>query len=457
MGDITMKKNRPRLFGTDGIRAVANRYPMTPEFVLEAGRTICRIMGKGRADTRIVVGKDTRLSGDMLVSALAAGICSMGGDVLTAGVIPTPGVAYLTRALNADAGIMVSASHNPYEDNGIKIFDCHGFKISDEMESAIENGLAGFEKNGPYAEKDGIGTISQLTDALDRYIQFLIKDLASDFLKGVNLVIDCANGAASKIAPLLFSRLGANLTVLFDEPDGKNINDNCGSEYTETLAQKVIETKADMGLAFDGDADRIIAVDEEGRRITGDQVLAVCAKHLNDRGMLKNRLVVSTKMSNIGLKKALAREGISHLTVDVGDRRVLAAMIENNAILGGEDSGHVIFLDRHTTGDGILTGLRLLEAVIESKKPLSAIAKIMTVYPQVLKNIPVSEKKDIFSIPEIANGIAAIQDKLAERGRVLVRYSGTQPLCRVMVEGPDPAETEAFCDEIVALIQRHLG
>ncbi|NOY68997.1 MAG: phosphoglucosamine mutase [Deltaproteobacteria bacterium] len=445
------------LFGTDGIRGVANRHPMTPELVLQVGRAVCAVMGKGRADVKIVIGKDTRKSGDMLVSALASGICSQGGNVYMAGVIPTPGVAFLAKEISAHAGIMVSASHNPYEDNGIKVFDSRGFKLSDDTEQEIEKRIANPLFTESLPSKGEIGVISDLKDAETRYERFLTKGFAPGFLKGVRLVIDCSNGAASSIAPKFFSGLGADVTVLFNDPDGKNINNGCGSQHIETLAHMVVEKKADIGLAFDGDADRMIAVDESGRRITGDQVLFVCAGFMKDRGLLKNNLVVSTVMSNVGLGLALANKGISHLITDVGDRQVLKAMRENNALIGGEDSGHTIYLDRHTTGDGILTGLRLLQSMVETGRPVSELSRIMAVYPQVLKNIRVCEKSDFFAIPEIAETISKAEKKLSGRGRVLVRYSGTRPLCRVMVEGPDRVETEALCDEIVAVIKKHFG
>lgn len=444
------------LFGTDGIRGVANLHPMTPEFVLQVGRAVCAVMGKGRADVKIIIGKDTRKSGDMLVSALAAGICSQGGNVYMAGVIPTPGVALLAKEMNGDAGIMVSASHNPYEDNGIKVFDGRGFKLSDSTERKIEEKIAGLLNAESRHVKAEIGVMSHLKDAEARYERFLINGFAPEFLKGIKLVIDCSNGAASSIAPKIFSDLGADITVLFNDPDGKNINNGCGSQNIETISRMVVEKKADIGLAFDGDADRMIAVDEAGNRVTGDQVLIICAKFMKDRGMLKNNLVVSTVMSNVGLGMALAGKGISHLVTDVGDRQVLKTMLENNAVIGGEDSGHTIFMDRHTTGDGILTGLSLLQAMVETGWPVSKLSRIMTVYPQVLKNIRVCEKLDFSAIPEIADIISKAEKKLSGRGRVLVRYSGTRPVCRVMVEGPDPVETETLCDEVVAVIKKNI-
>ncbi len=445
------------LFGTDGIRGVANTDPITPEVAVQVGRAVATVLRKNHR-ARIVIGKDTRLSGDMIVTALASGICSVGGAVDMAGVLPTAGVGYLTAADGCDAGIVVSASHNPFYDNGIKLFDNKGFKLSMAVEAEIEaHVLAGCRDIAPAGHGE-IGTTAPSADPHHRYAQFLVSAaLADTDFSGFNIVLDCANGATHAVAPLVFSKLGANVTTLFDQPDGININDHCGSQHIETLRQTVAESRADVGLAFDGDGDRLIAVDETGRAVTGDQILAICAKHMKDNNKLANNLVVSTVMSNMGLRNALREMDIDHVITDVGDRYVLAQMIENGAVIGGEDSGHMIFLDHHSSGDGILTAIRLMETVRQTKRPLSDLAGIMKIYPQVLKNVKIQEKTDIYQIPEIADTIRDVEQRLNGQGRVLVRYSGTQPLCRVMVEGPDKAATEQYCQRIVDVIESKIG
>ncbi len=445
------------LFGTDGIRGVANTYPIIPELAVNVGRAISRLLKHNHRAT-VLIGKDTRISGDMIESALSAGICSAGGDARTCGVLPTPAVAYLTRTKGFDAGIMVSASHNPYYDNGIKIFDKDGFKLSTETEKQIEEAvLKGWDMQA-IVPKDPIGKVSPEIGAEEQYIDFIINSGSNAIdLKGLKMVLDCSNGAAYKVAPAVFSRLGASLVTLFAEPDGININDGCGSEHLSSLKQKVLDAGADIGLAFDGDADRLIAIDEKGQAVAGDKILAICAKQMKIDGNLKNNRVVSTVMSNVGLKNVLATLDINHSITDVGDRCVLDEMRKSGAVVGGEDSGHMIFLDRHTSGDGLLTGLRLIEVMNKTGKKLSELAGIMTVYPQVLKNIKIQEKTDIFAIPEIADIISGVEKQLDGQGRVLVRYSGTQPLCRVMVEGPDRKTTENCCDRIVEVIDRMIG
>lgn len=456
-----------KLFGTDGIRGVANRYPITPEMALKLGRAAVSIFRNqeknGNNMCRIVIGKDTRLSGDMLEFAIAAGICSMGGEVYLAGVIPTPGVAFLTSSINADAGIIISASHNPYYDNGIKFFNKKGFKLSDDMEAAIESEIkkAVIDDTGNAFKQENViqpGRVHNIENPIAKYADFL-----KNTIKGINpfqsikLVIDCSNGAASQVAPEVFKGLGADPEIIFAEPDGKNINDNCGSQHTGTLCKAVMKKKADLGLAFDGDGDRLIAVDEKGKELTGDQILAICAGDMKQRGLLKNDLLVSTVMSNLGLGIALKKMGIKHIASLVGDRYVMEDMISGGAVIGGEDSGHMIFLDHHTTGDGILSALRLMEAMLNNSKPLSELASVMDVFPQVLLGVEVKEKPDINTIPEIVDIIKSVESSLGERGRVLVRYSGTQSLCRVMVEGPTMEDTERDCRKIVEVVRRVLG
>ena len=454
-----------KLFGTDGIRGVANKYPVTPEIALKLGRAAVSILGKQDKNNRcrIVIGKDTRLSGDMLEFAIASGICSMGGDVYLAGVIPTPGVAFLTSSLEADAGIVISASHNPFYDNGIKFFNKNGFKLSDELEAAIEDEIKKTvldDTGNSSAQENEIqpGRVYNIETPTIKYADFLKNRIkGKNPFQDMKLVIDCSNGAASQVAPLVFESLGAELKTIFANPDGKNINADCGSQHTEALCKAVLEMKADIGLAFDGDADRLIAVDEKGKELTGDQILAICARDLKQRGLLKKNLLVSTVMSNLGLGMALKKMGIKHITTMVGDRYVMEEMISSGAVIGGEDSGHMIFLDHHTTGDGILSALMLLEAMKNASMPLSELAYVMDIFPQVLLGVEVKEKPDIDTIPEIVDIIKSVESSLGENGRVLVRYSGTQPLCRVMVEGPTLEETRMHCHKIAEVVKTLLG
>jgi phosphoglucosamine mutase len=447
-----------KLFGTDGIRGVANIYPMTADVALQVGRALTTFFKREASDFRIVIGQDTRISGDMLYSALAAGICSEGGDALLCGVIPTPGVAFHTVAANANAGIVLSASHNPYYDNGIKVFGPDGYKLSDEAEQALEKQILDNIAASTGSGTRQTGRIRTVTAAVQQYADFLISTLPHGFsLKGMKIVIDCANGATFQVAPQVFERLGAEVTALFVSPDGVNINDACGSQHPEILSEMVIKKGADIGLAFDGDGDRLIAVDETGRILSGDRILAVCAKFLFENGLLRNNKVVTTVMSNLGFTAAMKEFGISHQAARVGDRYVLEKMRATDANLGGEDSGHMIFLDHHTTGDGLLAGLRLLEVVVHKKMPLSELSKVMTAFPQVLINVEVKAQPEIDTVPEIRRAIEAVMAELGDKGRVLVRYSGTQPLCRVMVEGPTQALTRQCCENIVSQVQKTIG
>ena len=446
-----------RIFGTDGIRGKANHYPLTPEMIIRIGRSVATVFGD-RPGAHILIGADTRVSGDMIVSAIKSGICSCGVNVLNAGILPTPGIAYLTANTEiAVAGIVISASHNPYFDNGIKVFDGNGYKLSDRVEAEIESCIPDEGLDNAISNQE-IGRIIQLSDAEDRYLDFLRQCWPKKHdLGGLKLVIDCANGATYRIAPILFESLGAEVTSLFIHPDGKNINADCGSEHTRTLAQKVVETGADLGVAFDGDGDRLALVDETGHSLTGDQVLASLADHLKSQGQLRNNLVVNTVMSNLGLTMALDRMGIGHETADVGDRRVMEKMRANGAVLGGEDSGHIIFLDQHTTGDGLLSALRLMEVMVTQKKPLSKLSHIMTVAPQALINVSVSSKPDLDEVEPIKKIILQVKSDLNGQGRVLVRYSGTQPMCRVMVEGPNSEIAERYCRKIADVVSNTIG
>lgn len=442
------------LFGTDGIRGRANQYPITCEIALKTGRAV-GLFTQDSGNGAVIIGKDTRISGDMLESALAAGIASTGVDVFLAGVIPTPGVACLCRAVKGTgAGIVISASHNPYQDNGIKIFDPGGAKLSDEEEAKIEAYIL-HNENVPQGR---VGKITPLSDSLDRYATFLLAGFPFKKLhKRLKLIIDCSNGAASKIGHQVFHDGLFDARFIHDAPDGKNINDNCGSQHTQDLQEQVLKEKADIGLAFDGDADRLIVVDEKGCEITGDRILAICARFAQERNQLKNNIVVSTIMSNIGLSQTLAALGVQHIKSDVGDRKVLEEMKRTGAVMGGEDSGHMIFLDHHTTGDGMLSALKLLEVMIETDQRLSRLASVMTVFPQVLMNVKVNESRpDFMKIASIADTIQTIEKKLGHQGRVLIRYSGTQPLLRVMVEGPEQTTTEHYCREICRSIKENI-
>jgi phosphoglucosamine mutase len=448
-----------RLFGTDGIRGVANEYPLTAEAVFRIGRAVALFFGAAAIPTKIIIGKDTRQSGDMIEDALVSGICSVGADACLIGILPTPAVAYLASSTDATAGIVVSASHNPYYDNGIKIFDGDGYKLSDPKEDEIERLLpADHIDHAAGKSNHRIGKVEMLKDASERYLTFLQNTLPDEHLfNGIKIVLDCSNGATYAVAPELFQDLGAQVEAIHISPNGKNINADCGSEYPQSLIDRVLAKKADIGLAFDGDGDRLVAVDEKGRVISGDRTLAICARSLKRKGLLKNNLVVSTVMSNLGLRLALKELGINHLMTQVGDRYVLEQMRANGAVIGGEDSGHMIFLDQHTTGDGMLMAIRLIQTMHDENKPLSELSRVMDVFPQVLLNIEVQKKPQIESVPEIMDAIHSVEEVLGEQGRVLVRYSGTQPLCRVMVEGPDKDETQRYCQQIADVVKTALG
>ena len=450
-----------RLFGTDGIRGVANLHPMTPEMAVAIGRAIAAYF-RTDSSRRVVIGKDTRISCDMLECALAAGLSSMGADACLCGVLPTPGVAAIAARLGACAGIVVSASHNPYADNGIKVFDGNGFKLSESVEQVLEEQIIEESQRscvgyGSVSHSSVVGRCDAIMDALDYYGDFLVNVVPDLSLDGLRLVLDCSHGATFQAAPDVFSRLGAEIFVLSDKPDGVNINDGCGSQHPAALRKAVLKHKAHAGFAFDGDGDRVIAVDETGRVLTGDQALAVCAVHMKQAGRLVGNRVVATVMSNMGLKIALKKQGIHLSLAQVGDRYVMEMMKSEGAVLGGEDSGHTLFLDRHTTGDGILSALQLLESMRSASKPLSELAGIMSVFPQILINVPVSEKPDIATVAEIQDMVEQVESRLGDEGRVLIRYSGTQPLCRVMVEGPSQKETRTFAEQIAEKVRVSIG
>jgi len=447
-----------KLFGTDGVRGEANRYPMNAEIAFTLGQAIVYILKKGRYRPRIVIGKDTRISGYMLEGAFESGITSMGGNPYMLGVLPTPGIAFIAQSMRADAGIVISASHNPYQDNGIKIFSGNGFKLSDEQEERIEELMLSNTLHTLVAPVKDMGQAFRLDDVNGRYIVFLKNTFPRDLsMEGMKIVMDTANGATYRIAPEMFWELGADVEAIHNIPNGININDKCGSQYTEDLRKRVVDKGAAIGLAFDGDGDRLIAVDEKGKEITGDQILLICAKMLKEQDKLKNDLVVGTVMSNLGLRIACKKYGFNYHASKVGDRYVLEDMLRLGGVLGGEESGHTIFLDHHTTGDGIITAVQLIAAMVRSGKPLSELAAMMDIYPQCLINVVVKSKPDISTVPQIIKSIKGVEKKLGNSGRVLVRYSGTQNMCRVMVEGPSVDVTDKYCEEIADVVKKALG
>ncbi len=444
-----------KLFGTDGIRGVANTHPMDVETAVSAGRAISQYFAKGDGKGVICIGQDTRLSGDMIAQAVSAGICSGGQDVSMLGIVPTPAVAFMTHATGAAAGVVISASHNPYEDNGIKLFNSNGYKLNDEEEDEIEQLM--HNRGGRNITPEQIGHTMPADDVDVQYLNFLQTGVPNLKLKPLKIVVDCSNGATFSVAPALLRKMGAKVFPIYCSPNGTNINDGCGSQHPEKLAKEVEKQKADVGLAFDGDGDRLIAVDENGLVLTGDQIMAICAKDLQSKGKLKHNRVVTTVMSNMGLHIAMKSLGIELFTTPVGDRYVMQEMIARDAVLGGEDSGHMIFRDCHTTGDGIMAALRLMDAIQSSGRPLSELSRVMTVFPQVLINVDVTSKPELSSIPGIMDSIKAAETRLGDQGRVLVRYSGTQLKCRVMVEGPTLELTDRLCRDIVSTVEDNIG
>ena len=447
-----------KLFGTDGIRGEANRYPMDAGVAFSVGQAVAKIFKKPGHKTRVIIGKDTRISGYMLESSLEAGISSMGGISYLVRVLPTPGIAFIAESMRADAGIVISASHNPFQDNGVKIFSGSGFKLSDEQEEEIEDLMLNGKLPEMVPSAKDMGRSYRMEDAPGRYIVFLKNTFPRHLsMESMKIVIDTANGATYKVGPAAFTELGADVTVIHNNPDGLNINDNCGSQHTRSLEKLVVETGANIGLAFDGDGDRLIAVDEKGRTITGDQILIICAKVLKDEGKLNNDLLVSTVMSNLGLTLACKKYGFKYHASKVGDRYVLEDMQKMGAVIGGEESGHMIFLDHHTTGDGVLTAMQLVAAMIKEGKPLSELAAMMDVYPQALINVDVKSKPEISTLPQVVEAISQVETELGDQGRVLVRYSGTQNMCRVMVEGQSDDITEKCCKQIAEAVKTAIG
>jgi phosphoglucosamine mutase len=446
------------LFGTDGIRGKVNKYPMTPENVLRVGMAIASVLRTDHGRRMVLIGKDTRLSGYMIESALTSGICSKGMDVTLVGPIPTPGIAYLTRALRLDAGIVISASHNPFEDNGIKIFSSEGFKLSDELERAMERLIEDENFPARRATGDKIGKAYRLDDATGRYIEYIKSTIPRGAdLEGLKVVVDAANGAAYKVTPMLLAELGAHVTAINDKPNGININDHCGSLHLDCVAAAVKEAGADAGIAHDGDADRTLLIDERGCTIDGDMILAIWASELKKEGRLQGNAVVATVMSNLGLEHYLAEQGIACLRAKVGDRYVVEEMIKGGYNLGGEQSGHIVSFDCNTTGDGPITALQVLYLMKKKKKTLSELAAGIELYPQVLLNIPVHEGKDIKTVPEIARAVDDATAKLGSKGRILVRPSGTELKIRVMVEAENPDMAISMAEQVAGVIREKLG
>lgn len=448
-----------KLFGTDGVRGVANIHPMTTETAMQLGRAAAYIFkSNSRRRHRIVIGKDTRLSGYMLESALVAGICSMGVDVLLVGPLPTPGIANITKSMRADAGVVISASHNPFQDNGIKFFSADGYKLPDEIELKMEKLLDSKKIEALRPTATEVGKAFRIDDAAGRYIVFLKNSFPPELdLAGLKIVLDCGNGAAYKVAPAVFEELGAEVIPLGVKPNGTNINAGCGSLHPEVISEAVKQHRADIGIALDGDADRVIVCDEFGNEVNGDQIMAICATDMIARKQLKKKTLVATVMSNMGLDIALRKVGGKIIKTAVGDRYVVEEMRKGGYNLGGEQSGHLIFLDNNTTGDGVLAALQLLAVMRRQEKPLSELAEVMIPLPQVLVNVRVRERQDIMTIPTVAAAIKGVEEKLGNEGRVLIRYSGTEPLLRIMLEGQDKYEITGWANEIADLVRHQIG
>lgn len=443
-----------KYFGTDGVRGVANQE-LTAELAYLIGRCGGYVLAGQAEKPTVLIGMDTRISGPMLEAALTAGLLSIGANVIRLGIVTTPCVAYLTRVMKADAGVMISASHNPVEDNGIKFFGSDGFKLSDETELEIEHLMDGNHEDLPRPVGSALGTVTNHEHAKFRYLEYLKTTVRQSFA-GMKIVMDCANGAAYELAPMVFKELGAEVITIHHKPNGLNINLNCGSTHPEQLKEAVVQHQADFGLSYDGDADRLIAIDDKGEEVDGDFILAICGQAMDRDGRLKQRTIVSTVMSNIGFYKAVEAMGMQTTQTAVGDRYVMEEMRRGGYNLGGEQSGHVIFLDYSTTGDGILTSLQLADTIASSGKPLSELRKLMVKYPQVLVNVKVSDKSKYEGNERIAAAIKSVESKLGSDGRVLVRPSGTESLIRVMAEGPDKAIIEQHVQEIADVIRQEL-
>ncbi len=445
-----------KLFGTDGIRGKANRYPITPEMALLVGKAVAKYRANG-ASRRVVVGKDTRLSGYMLESAITAGLLSMGMDVLEVGPMPTPAVAHLVRSFAADCGIMITASHNPAEDNGIKIFDENGFKLTETQSDAIEELIAIGRSSDLLAGSANIGKARRIDDARGRYIEFAKSSIKNCSLAGLKIVLDCANGAAYAMAPAIFRELGAEVIEIGVSPDGGNINDACGATHVKTMCERVRQTHADCGIALDGDADRVIFCDAAGEVVDGDRIIGMVALDYRKRGKLANNAVVVTSMSNLGLHRAMREAGIDVITTDVGDHLVIEAMRDRHCNVGGEQAGHVIFMDYVTTGDGIITALHVLKLMMERNESLQQLASFMTAFPQKMVNLPIRSKVPLDQLLQLNSTLDALKNAVGNGGRAVVRYSGTENKLRILVEMEDAAMLDAWLEKIVAAAKLELG
>ena len=448
----------PRLFGTDGIRGRVNDYPMQPELVLRLGLAAGQYFRNGNRRHRVVIGKDTRLSGYVFESALTAGFCAAGMDVFMVGPLPTPAISFLTRNMRADLGVVISASHNPYMDNGIKFFDREGFKLADEVEDEIAAMVLNPNFSWDSPDHNQVGRARKIQDSPGRYIVELKHSFPPGMtLDGVKIVLDCAHGAAYRVAPLIFEELGAQVITLGVEPDGFNINKGCGSLYPQVLADKVREHRADIGLALDGDADRLIVVDDYGRVLDGDQIMAVCAGEMLERGVLQHKALVATVMSNMALQVFMHERGGQLLRTKVGDRYVVEEMRKGGYVFGGEQSGHLVFMEHSTTGDGTLAALQLLRIMVAKGRPISELAQLLVPYPQKLVNVPVQKKTPFAQVPAIQNAMREAESQLGATGRVLLRYSGTEPLVRVMVEAQDQTQVDRWSAELAQAVEQGLA
>jgi phosphoglucosamine mutase len=455
---MTKKTPRLKVFGTDGVRGRANQSPMVPEIALALGRAAGKLLASRTDKARVVIGKDTRLSCYMFENALISGLCSMGVDTLMVGPLPTPGVAFITRAYRADAGIIISASHNPFHDNGIKFFDSEGFKLPDSWEAEMEAMISKNDFQDSLPADDAIGKNTKIIDADGRYIEFVKATFPRGIsLKNLTIVLDCANGAGYKVAPLVFRELDAKVFAYGVQPNGLNINLDCGSMHPETAQKGVIEHKADVGIALDGDADRVVMIDENAQIVDGDTMLAICARDMQKRKLLKNNRVVGTVMSNFGFIKAMEGLGIEVIKSQVGDRYVIQDMLKYEANLGGEQSGHVIFLDHNTTGDGLVCALQVLRIMIETDSKLSDLASFVQRYPQTLVNVKVQSKPPLNTLKSVQDSITQVEKALGNSGRVLVRYSGTENICRVMVEGSKQKQVVQLANTIASAVKQEIG
>lgn len=447
-----------RFFGTDGLRGRVNEFPMLPETVLRLGLAAGQYFRNGKKRHKVLIGKDTRISGYIFETALTSGLCAAGMDVMLVGPMPTPAISFLTRSMRCDLGVVISASHNPYYDNGIKFFDSQGYKLPDAVEDEIADLVLDPCADWAYPPQDRVGKTARVVDSMGRYVVTLKHTFPADrTLDGVKIVLDCAHGATYRVAPMVLGELGAEVVAMGVSPDGTNINEGCGSLHPDKVAARVVAEGADIGLALDGDGDRLIVVDEKGTVLDGDQIMALCALDKMERGALCGNLLVATVMSNMALEVFMREHGGRLLRTPVGDRYVAETMRREGAVLGGEQSGHLIFSNYSTTGDGILAALQLLRIMIARQRPLSELAGLLTPYPQVLVNVPVAGKRAFEELPELMDAVAQAEAELAGRGRVLLRYSGTEAKARVMVEGQDTAQVRALADALAEVVRRVLN